>query len=112
MNKKEKKILSCGSDCPVKASLNLLGGKWTMMIIYQIGDDVMRYGELKKIIPSISEKMLIQELKMLVENKLVNKKSYPEIPPKVEYTLTELGLKTIPIIEKLLKFGKENLLKS
>lgn len=111
MNKNNKIVLSCGDDCPVKASLNLLAGKWTMMIIFQIGDDVMRYGELKKIIPSISEKMLIQELKMLVENKLVNRKAYPEIPPRVEYTLTELGLKTIPIIEKLVEFGTENLIK-
>jgi DNA-binding HxlR family transcriptional regulator len=60
----------------------------------------MRYGELKRAIPGISEKMLIQELNMLVENKLVSKKAYPEILPKVEYTLPELGLKTLPIVDK------------
>lgn len=69
----------------------------------------MRYGELKRAIPAISEKMLIQELNMLVESKLVSKKVYPEIPPKVEYTLTELGLKTLPIVDKLAEFGSENL---
>lgn len=111
MEKKEKKILPCDDNCPVKASLSLLAGKWTMMIIFQIGDDVMRYGELKRAIPGISEKMLIQELNMLVANKLVSKKAYPEIPPRVEYRLTELGLKTIPIIDKLVEFGKENLIK-
>lgn len=109
MKKKVKEIIPCDDNCPVKASLGLLGGKWTLLIIFQINDDVMRYGELKRAIPSISEKMLIQELNMLVENKLVIKKAYPEIPPRVEYRLTELGLKTMPIIEKLIEFGQGNL---
>lgn len=69
----------------------------------------MRYGELKRAVPGISEKMLIQELNKLVENKLVNKKAYPEIPPKVEYRLTKLGLKTLPIVDRLAEFGLENL---
>jgi len=69
----------------------------------------MRYGELKRAVTGISEKMLIQELNMLVENKLVSKKIYPEIPPKVEYRLTDLGLKTLPIVDKLAEFGLENL---
>lgn len=69
----------------------------------------MRYGELKRAVSGISEKMLIQELNMLVAHKLVSKKIYPEIPPKVEYTLTELGLKTLPIVDKLAEFGLENL---
>ena len=79
------------------------------MIIYQINENVMRYGELKRAVTGISEKMLIQELNMLVENKLVSKKIYPEIPPKVEYRLTDLGLKTLPIVDKLAEFGLENL---
>lgn len=87
----------------------LLSGKWTLMIIYQINENVLRYGELKRAVTGISEKMLIQELNMLVENKLVSKKVYPEIPPKVEYRLTALGLKTLPIAEKLAEFGLENL---
>ena len=69
----------------------------------------MRYGELRRAVAGISEKMLIQELNMLVEHKLVNKKVYPQIPPKVEYQLTELGLKTLPIVDKLAQFGLENL---
>jgi DNA-binding HxlR family transcriptional regulator len=69
----------------------------------------MRYGELKKAIPGISEKILIQELNSLVENKLVSKKAYPEIPPRVEYRLTETGLRALPIVDKLASFGLENL---
>jgi DNA-binding HxlR family transcriptional regulator len=70
---------------------------------------VIRYGELKRAIPGISEKVLIQELNSLIENKLVSKKSYPVIPPKVEYQLNKTGLKTLPIAEKLASFGLENL---
>ncbi|WP_324760574.1 winged helix-turn-helix transcriptional regulator [Sphingobacterium thalpophilum] len=109
MKKNEIKIVPCDDSCPVNASLKLLGGKWTLMILFQINDSVMRYGELKKAIPGISEKMLIQELNMLVEKKLVHKTAYAEIPPRVEYRLTDLGLKTMPIIDKLVEFGLENL---
>lgn len=100
---------ACDQRCPVRASLTLLSGKWTLMILFQINEGVMRYGELKRAVTGISEKMLIQELNMLVENKLVSKKVYPEIPPKVEYRLTELGLKTMPIVDQLAQFGLENL---
>lgn len=81
-----------------------------MMILYQINTRTIRYGELKRAVVGISEKMLIQELNSLVEHKLVNKKAYMEIPPRVEYTLTELGLKTLPIIDQIAAFGQENLI--
>lgn len=109
MNKNIIKYQAYDTTCPVRASLMLLSGKWTLMILFQINENVMRYGELKRAVVGISEKMLIQELNMLVENKLVTKKIYPEIPPKVEYRLTELGLKTLPIVDKLAEFGLENL---
>lgn len=109
MEKNIKIFQAYDATCPLRASLVLLSGKWTLMIIYQINENVMRYGELKRAVTGISEKMLIQELNMLVENKLVSKKIYPEIPPKVEYRLTELGLKTLPIVDKLVEFGLENL---
>jgi DNA-binding HxlR family transcriptional regulator len=79
-----------------------------LLILFQINDRVMRYGELKRAIPGISEKVLIQELNSLVENKLVSKKSYHEIPPRVEYRLTKMGLKTLPIADELASFGLEN----
>jgi DNA-binding HxlR family transcriptional regulator len=109
MKKDLKKFPACDERCPVRASLTLLSGKWTLMILFQINENVVRYGELKRAVTGISEKMLIQELNMLVENKLVNRKAYPEIPPKVEYTLTALGLKTLPIVDQLATFGLENL---
>jgi DNA-binding HxlR family transcriptional regulator len=101
--------LQSDENCPVRKSLSLLGGKWTLLILFQINDRVMRYGELKKCIPGISEKILIQQLNFLVEHKFITKKAYPEIPPKVEYRLTKLGLNALPIIDRLATFGLENL---
>lgn len=89
--------------------MSLLGGKWTLLVLFEIGDKVLRYGEIKRKVEGISEKMLIQELNYLVENKLILKKAYPEIPPKVEYRLTNLGLKTLPLAQTLGEFGLENL---
>ncbi len=109
MEKNLKNILQSDENCPVRKSLALLSGKWTLLILFQINERVIRYGELKRTIPGISEKMLIQELNFLVEHKFVSKKAYPEIPPRVEYTLTELGLKTLPIIDTFITFGLANL---
>lgn|SRR5690606_28753896 len=109
MEKNKKKIYQSNESCPVRKSLSLLGGKWTLLILFQINERVIRYGELKRCIPGISEKVLIQKLNHLIENKLVSKESHPEIPPRVEYRLTLLGLKTLPVIENLALFGLENL---
>lgn len=109
MEKNLKINPACDEKCPVRASLTLLSGKWTLMILFQINGNAVRYGELKRAVTGISEKMLIQELNMLIENNLVTKKVYPQIPPKVEYRLTELGLKTLPIVDQLAQFGLENL---
>jgi len=104
-----KTIPTSDTTCPVRKTLGVLGGKWTLLILFQINNRVIRYGELKRTIPGISEKMLIQELKFLVDNKLVSRKSYSEIPPRVEYRLTNLGLKTLPIVDTLAQFGLANL---
>ena len=109
MKKSQKQIFTSDENRPVRKSLGLLGGKWTLLILFQINERVIRYGELKRAIPGISEKMQIQELNFLIENKLVSKKSYSEIPPRVEYSLTKLGLRTLPIADKLANFGLENL---
>lgn len=97
------------NNCPVRKSLGVLGGKWSLLVLFQINENVRRYGELRKAIPGISEKMLIQELRKLIEYKLVTKKVYPEIPPRTEYRLTKKGLKALPIIDALANFGLVNL---
>ena len=110
MQKNQEEIRVSDENCPVRRTLSLLGGKWTLLILFQINNRVIRYGELKRAIPGISEKVLIQELNSLVRNNMVVKKSYPEIPPKVEYSLTKKGIRTLPIAEKLASFGLENLM--
>jgi DNA-binding HxlR family transcriptional regulator len=110
MEKSKKEISPSDENCPVRRSLAIIGGKWTLLILFQINDRTIRYGELKRTIPGISEKVLIQELNFLVEKKFISKRSYPEIPPRVEYSLTKLGLKTLPIVDKLAEFGLQNLI--
>ena len=102
----ERKISD--KDCPVRKSMQIFAGKWTLLIIFQINRRTI-YGELKRAIPSISEKMLIDTLKFLCDKGLVKKEQYPEVPPRVEYSLTELGEKVLPIIDEIAKFGMENL---
>ena len=109
MEKSQKKIIQSDENCPVRKSLSILGGKWTLLILFQINERIIRYGDLKRSITGISEKVLIQKLNHLIDHKLVEKKSYPEIPPRVEYRLTKIGLKTLPVIENLAIFGLENL---
>lgn len=104
-----KNINISDANCPVRRSLDLFKRKWAVLIIYQVNERIVRYGELKRSIPGISEKMLIQELNFLVEKELVNKKSYFEIPPRVEYSLTAKGKNVLPIIGQLEDFGIQNL---
>lgn len=95
-------------NCPLRKTLEIIGGKWTMLIIFQINERTIRYGELKRAVVGISEKMLIGQLKFLCEKGIVNKKSFPEIPPKVEYTLTDSGKELLPIISQIILFGQNH----
>ena len=93
--------------CPIRTTLELVGGKWRLLIIHQMGEQTLRFGELKRLLPDISEKMLVQELKTLVDNDLIIRHSYGEVPPRVDYRLTEQGRKVLPLIEHLRAFGEE-----
>ena len=91
--------------CPIRTTMELLGGKWKLLIIFQLYKGPLRLSELKKSIPDISEKMLIQELKTLVDSDLATRKNYGEVPPRVEYSLTEKGKAAMPLIEKMRDFA-------
>ena len=101
--KKEMKITP---RCPIRTTLEMLGGKWKLLIIFQIGERAVRFGELKRSLPDISEKMLVQELKSLADNDLVVRHSYGEVPPRVDYRLTERGKMALPLIGHLRDFGQ------
>jgi len=92
-------------DCPVQHSLQFIGGKWRIGILWSLKKNCRRFGELKRDVLGISEKMLIQELRHLERFKIVKRKAYPTIPPKVEYSLTERGKTLIPIIEQVVAWG-------
>jgi DNA-binding HxlR family transcriptional regulator len=92
---------------PVELSLDILGGKWKILIIWQLKDDPKRYGELKKSLFGVTHKMLTQQLRELEQDEIISRKVYPEIPPKVEYNLTLLGKTIIPIIDLLSDWGNE-----
>ncbi len=88
-------------------AIEVIGGKWKVIILYQLRGKTLRFGELKKIIPKITQKMLSQQLRELEKNKLVVRKIYAEVPPKVEYTSTELAEKLNPALDMLCRWGIE-----
>lgn len=96
-------------QCPVRRTLDVIGGKWNLLIVFQINERTVRFSELRRQIPNISEKILSDQLKFLADKGIVRRKSYDIIPPKVEYTLTERGKRLLPILEQISVFGLENL---
>jgi DNA-binding HxlR family transcriptional regulator len=95
--------------CPVVYTLSIVGGKWKWVILYKLFQNgIQRYGELKKNIPSITHKMLSQQLKELEAEDLIQRKEYQQIPPKVEYSLTAKGKTVIPILELMSDWGERN----
>jgi DNA-binding HxlR family transcriptional regulator len=91
----------------VSLSLEIIGGKWKMPIVWSLSKKSMRYGELKKVFPKITHKMLTQQLRELEKDELIIRKVYSQIPPKVEYSLDLLGKSVLPVIEMLIEWGNE-----
>lgn len=104
MGKNEKKVFHCN----VELTIDIIAGKWKPLIIHHIGNSgVIRYGELKRKIPTINERVLSRQLRELEEQKLISRKVYDEVPPKVEYSITEIGKTLTPILNELGKWGKK-----
>jgi DNA-binding HxlR family transcriptional regulator len=95
--------------CPVEAALDVIGGKWKPLILWALGDEVMRFGELQKALPGVNTKMLTKQLRELEEDGVIRRKIYPEVPPRVEYTITDFGKTLIPILNALCNWGAEYL---
>lgn len=95
---------------PFEYALSLIGGKWKMHILFWLWKrDVMRYGELKKALPGITHKMLSNQLKELEADKLLVRLEYPQVPPKVEYYLSERGKTLMPVLQSLCLWGLDNM---
>ncbi|MEZ0483572.1 winged helix-turn-helix transcriptional regulator [Fibrella aquatica] len=90
----------------VKKALEVVCGKWRLFILLHLGQKTRRYSELRRLLPDVSEKVLIQELKALVLLGVLEKKSYNEVPPRVEYRLSERGVAVMPILLQIKEIGK------
>ena len=93
--------------CPVETTLMLIGDKWKVLIIRDLRDGTKRFGELKKSLSGISQKVLTANLRDMEENGLLTRETFPEVPPRVEYTLTELGCSMFPILDAMAAWGTE-----
>lgn len=90
---------------PVEFAISKLGGTWKMPILWRLKDRIYRYGELKKSIAHISDKMLTSQLRELEADGFIHRKVYPVVPPKVEYSITELGMSAIPVVNTIRNYG-------
>ncbi len=95
--------------CGIRCSMEVLGGKWKLLIVASLFKKKMRYSELRKSIPEISEKMLISSLQELEYQQIVHRHVFETIPPQVEYSLTEYGLQTKPLLELLFAWGENHI---
>ncbi|WP_299216666.1 helix-turn-helix domain-containing protein [uncultured Aquimarina sp.] len=95
-------------NCPVVYCMTKIGGKWKPIVLYLISKDLNRFGKLHKRIQGISKQMLTTQLRELERDEIIVRKIYAEIPPRVEYFLTETGDSLMPIIQSMQQWGKEN----
>jgi DNA-binding HxlR family transcriptional regulator len=95
------------SSCPVSACAEILGGKWTILLIRDLADGRSRFCELERSLEGISPRTLSLRLRALEEQGIVERRTFPEVPPRVEYSLTEKGQGLVPIIEGMRAYGRE-----
>ena len=93
--------------CPVETTLMLIGDKWNVLILRDLMPGTKRFGELKKSIGSVSQKVLTAQLRDMEERGLLTRKVYAEVPPRVEYTLTDLGYSLKPVLDAMKNWGEE-----
>lgn len=103
MAEKETKELPA---CPVETTLTLIGNKWKVLILRDLIPGTKRFGELKKSLGTVSQKVLTAQLRDMEADGLVIRTVYPEVPPRVEYTLTDLGMSLQPVLDSLWKWGE------
>ena len=96
-------------QCPVEATIRLIGGKYKAVILWHLIDKTLRFGELRNLVPSATPKMLTQQLRELESDGLILRTVYPVVPPKVEYSLTDFGKSIIPILDVMCKWRTEYL---
>jgi DNA-binding HxlR family transcriptional regulator len=94
-------------NCEKELTLSVIGGKWKMLILWHLGKEgTKRFGELKALMPGITQRMLVNQLRELEQDLIVNREVYPVVPPKVEYSLTGQGRSLMPILDAMYQWGK------
>ncbi len=101
--------LSSQYGCPVEAALDVIGGKWKGVILYHLLDGEKRFGELRRLLPDVTQRMLTLQLRELEEDEVIHREIYKQIPPKVEYSLTEFGRSLEPTIALMCRWGEQYL---
>lgn len=96
-----------GSCCPVVNTLDIIGGKWKVLILYYLNGETRRFNELQRLLAGITQRMLTLQLRELENDGIVHREVYPQVPPKVEYSLTEFGRTLIPVIEAMHRWGEQ-----
>ena len=99
------KTFDCSAGCPVEGVLNLIDGKWKGVILYHLLEDTVRFNELGRRLSKITQRMLTRQLRELEAAGLIHREIYPEVPPRVEYSLTKLGRSLEPILRSLWSWG-------
>ena len=94
-------------DCPVALAQNILAGKWKLVVVWRLKDGVMRFGELQRSIPGIKQSSLTQQLRELEQDGVIHREVYTQIPPKVEYSLTDIGRQLIDVLYSFGAWGAE-----
>ncbi|WP_091583636.1 winged helix-turn-helix transcriptional regulator [Alteribacillus bidgolensis] len=105
-----KKVRSGKFNCEKELTLSLISGKWKITMLYHIGKDgTMRFNEIRRVFPKITHKVLTTQLRELEEDGLLHREVYPEVPPRVEYTITERGKSLMPIIDSMYEWGQKHM---
>jgi DNA-binding HxlR family transcriptional regulator len=98
-------------NCPVTATMSVIGGKWKLLILYLIFNDINRFGKMGMVLKDISKQMLTTQLREMENDGIIERKIYPEIPPRVEYFITEKGKALLPVLNAMADWGNAYLIK-
>ncbi|MDQ0496622.1 MULTISPECIES: winged helix-turn-helix transcriptional regulator [Paenibacillus] len=103
-----EKIVNGDYNCEKELTLSVLSGKWKVVILWHLGvEGPHRFSDLQRLFPKLSHKVLTNQLRELMEDGIVHREVYPEVPPKVEYSMTDLGMTILPIVEMMYDWGKK-----
>ena len=101
----------CNFGCPVEAALEAIGGKWKGVILFHLQDGTKRFNQLRKLMPDVTQRILTKQLRELEADQIIQREVFPEVPPRVEYSLTRFGETLGPILSSLQQWGNQYLKK-